>query len=163
MASPSIFFPHSRHLLECVAQQALSPEETIGLSHPAFAHFVVDEPYLFEKLLEELLEELPADVLLDEAVDVEELDDDFSAFVVVSDITLLVVSFLAVVSVLPDEPEEHPDTIIASAIKTQIILFFILETHFTLYYCLQILFDFFSYVIAVKSERYSVFICSRLK
>lgn len=132
----------------------------MGLSHPAFAHFVVDEPYLFVKLLEELvelLEELPVDSLLDEAVDVEELDDDFSAFAVVSDITLLDVSFL------PDEPEEHPDTIIASAIKTQIILFLILEIHLTFYYCLQILFDFFGRVISVKSECHSVFICSRLK
>ena len=59
IASSSIYFPHSRHLLEWTVQQLVSPEDAMGLLQPAWAHFVVEVPYLFVKDPEELFEEVP--------------------------------------------------------------------------------------------------------
>ena len=49
MASPSMYLLQLRHLLECVTQQFVSPEEAILLLQPERAHFVVGVPYLFVK------------------------------------------------------------------------------------------------------------------
>ena len=53
MASSSIYFPHSRHFLECTVQQFVSPDAAMVFVHPGCAHMVVAVPYLLVNATDE--------------------------------------------------------------------------------------------------------------
>ena len=116
MASSSIYFPHSRHFLECTVQQFVSPDAAMVFVHPGCAHMVVAVPYLLVNATDE--EDVFFAVAVGAAV--------VSAAVVVAAASVAAVVVVAAGWLLP--PQEAADTTSAAMISAAMIFLFITFT-----------------------------------